>query len=162
MIIIFSCRSSCLSVWVRGIGRHHYILRDIPIDTQCSNIYSLVSSLSGVPSKMLILSNGSKFLQPRRPLHSSLSQVNLSHGVNLHCYIKILSGDGGDEVGGVGCEFTMYHCPCVHTSTQGIYKVGYNIRSKLTTNPQDCLYLSVTLTSKLKILQIIMWNIGMA
>ena len=69
-----------------------------------------IKSLRG-PFKNVYSFKWHQILQPRRPLHSYLSQVNLSHGVNLHCYIKILGGDGGDEVGETfKINYVMYMC----------------------------------------------------
>ena len=95
-----TCRYPCLSIWIHGIVGHPIILRDIPLDTKCSSIYNLVSQISGVPSEILTLSNGVKILECRKPMYSYVaSPVNLSHGLNLHCYIKHLGGDSEDEGG---------------------------------------------------------------
>ena len=86
-----------MSIWVHGI--EHSIIRDVHCDTKCADLYNLISHKSGVPSHMLILSNGVRILKRNDHLYNYTSSVNLSHGLNLHCYIKNLGGGSEDELG---------------------------------------------------------------
>ena len=65
----------------------------------CADVYETVSKMSGVPSNMLTLSNGVRILRRNAQLHNYILPGNLSHGLNLHCYVKTLGGDSGDELG---------------------------------------------------------------
>ena len=47
----------------------------------------------------LTLSNGVRILRRNAQLHNYILPGNLSHGLNLHCYVKTLGGDSGDELG---------------------------------------------------------------
>ena len=65
----------------------------------CTNVYHLASHASGIPSHMLTLSNGVRILRRKDQLYNYILPGNLSHGINLHCGIKSLGGDSGDEEG---------------------------------------------------------------
>ena len=87
-----------MNIWVHGIGgKHTTILRNIPYNTECKTIYNLLSSIWKIPSHMLSLSNGVKILQRRILLCAYTSGVDLSHGLNLHCNIRMLGGGIGDH-----------------------------------------------------------------
>jgi hypothetical protein len=86
-------RSSYVSVWVHGLGEGGCrLLHNVSCEAECRAVYSLVSQLLGVPSEMLTLSTGLKILQPRLPLEAYTSGVDLSHGLNLHCSLRLLGG----------------------------------------------------------------------
>ena len=86
-----------MSVWVHGM--EHSFIGDVHCNTNCADLYIQVSHMSEVPSHMLTLSNGVRILKRNDKLYNYISPTNLSHGLNLHCYIKNLGGGSGDELG---------------------------------------------------------------
>ena len=74
-------------------------IRNVYCGTECEDIYKFVSHMSGVSSHMLTLSNGVRILRRKDKLCRYISSSNLSHGLHLHCYVKNLGGDSGDELG---------------------------------------------------------------
>ena len=88
---------SCVNVWIHGLDPS--LLKDVYYSSVCADVYETVSKMSGVPSNMLTLSNGVRILRRNAQLHNYILPGNLSHGLNLHCYVKTLGGDSGDELG---------------------------------------------------------------
>lgn len=83
-----------------GGGEHTaIILRDVPCKSECRTVYDVVSRALEVPSNSLTLSNGVKILQRRLPLCVYTPHVDLAHGLNLHCCIRMLGGGSDDEDG---------------------------------------------------------------
>ena len=75
-----------------------FLVQDVCCSSVCADVYNLVSQISGVTSDMLTLSNGVRVLRRNEELHNYMLPGNLSHGLNLHCYVKTIGGSG-DELG---------------------------------------------------------------
>ena len=86
-----------MSIWIHGI--ESLLIRDVHSGTACADIYHHVAQMHGIPSHMLVLSNGVQVLRRKHQLCNYMSASNLTHGVNLQCNVKCPGGGSGDELG---------------------------------------------------------------
>ena len=87
-------------VWVRHGRKDHRVICGASLDTDCSDIYHLMSEILKCQPHHFYLSNDVKVLLPGHPLKCYASSENIVHGLHLDCFLKCVGGNGSGDEGG--------------------------------------------------------------
>ena len=95
-VVLQLCCSQC-DVWVH-LGGDHRVIRGVPLEGDCGDIYRVVSQVLECPQKHFYLSNGVKILLPGHALKCYATHKNIAYGLHIDCFFRCVGGNGsGDE-----------------------------------------------------------------